>query len=137
MEPPPTLLASLRQLSVAGGTISHRTFQRFLESEWPEMPLIEWREVAKFASDQSARWQAQLLFSPAISPDSHAEEEFTGWERVYQACVEPLIEHHPDLRAVITREHELVALRYVLERRLKDQERQPVRRFLSMLLSNV
>ncbi len=74
-------------------------------------------KLVEFAGDQAARWHARWQFSPAASPDEHAETEATTWNRLWEQWTDDLCAKVPDVRDSIVRTHKLTFLQRSLEKR--------------------
>jgi hypothetical protein len=131
------LLASVRTWRATGGPVRHAGLQRLVEEQAGRapLPLSEWSEVVRLASDQLARWQTRWLFSPAANPDADAAAEVEGWRELHAACAEALLTRAPEVRERLERQDEVAALRHALKQRLDDTEGRTARRVLMALLS--
>ena len=108
-----------------------RDFERLLRSDSQDTPAADWSEVVSLASEQVARWNARLMFSPATSPDGEAAKELKLWEAAYAITSDALVEQVPGVRAAISERHQLRRAMLITERRLKHGQGQRLPGLLS------
>lgn len=131
-----SLLPGIKALTAADD-VSHAEVQLLIElhADRQQVPLAEWYEVVSLLSDRCGRWQSRWLFSPAAHPDRTAAAELQGWRALYATCAEALLTRAPEVRARLERQHDVKALRHVLQRRVEGTDGRPGRRIVLGLLS--
>jgi hypothetical protein len=114
------LLESVDRLAHSGELVSHTAMARVLESVKGNVPVADLNKVVDFALTQLARWQVEWLFSPARTPNVHAQAESKEWERLWEALLKALTKQLPDVDQPLRQKKALVILHAQMARRLGD-----------------
>lgn len=130
------LLARLESLSKESPSVRHEDFERVLKG-FQNITVSEWHKIVKFTSEQLGFWDAAMLFAPAISPNSVAEAEVTGWKMISEVCIKALVDQVPQIQAAVERQQRLISASCVVERRMEYNKTRPFQRCMASVLSRL
>ena len=97
----------------------------------------DFAKIVDFSADQLGRWDAEWLFSPALTPDSDAACEKEAWAAAWKTNSNVLMKVFPASSADLKRERDLICLKRVMEKRREYDRGKPLTKFTRNVLSGV
>ena len=118
--------------------VNYKDFEKKLKAVWQEEIVVnELHELLKFSSDQYGYWMSKWYFSPQLNPDSDAKLQTEGWELLSQAFLSALIKNMPNSEAELQHEHDLIAMRHSLQKRVDYNETRTIEKIITYILSKL
>ncbi len=110
-------------------------FQQFNDHLSEAFRTEDLAKIVDFAAEQLGRWDAEWLFSPALTPDADAASEREAWVAQWQITADALIKAVPASGATLKKEKGLIHLRCVMEKRLEYNSDRTIGEFTSNVCS--
>lgn len=130
-------LRSLDALSQGKMQVRCDHFQQSVQDLSASILAEDFAKIVAFSADQLGRWDAEWLFSPALTPDSDAACEKEAWAAAWETNSNALMEVFPALRANLKRERDLICLSRIMEKRREYNRGKPLTEFTRNVLSRV
>ena len=130
-------LRGIDALSQRKMLVRYDHFQQSVQNLAASMLAKDFAKIVDFSADQLGRWDAEWLFSPALTPDSDAACEKEAWAAAWKTNSIAFMEVSPVSSADLKRKRDLICLRRIMEKRREYNRGKPLTEFTSNVLSRL